>query len=100
MSAELTIRVIRHIAAFRRYKSGRLLDTLYGKKALPLRTQIAAMILDRKVTGSDPAAQWNRLRSALLCLIGATGECTASLNADFEEKAERLLSENELVGSK
>ena len=75
-------RVLRHIAAFRNRPSQRLLDTIYGPAARPLRTQIMALILDRKVT--------------LLKLAGVENihsRCIATEDAEFEHKAEAILAE-------
>ena len=88
-------RIIRHIDAFRSRKSVKLLDTLYGPRALPLRTQVAALMLDRKVTGSDKAAQYGNLRIALLKATGITNDgqhCKAWEDAEFETKAAEILT--------
>jgi hypothetical protein len=50
------------------------------------------MILDRKVTGGDLAAQYGNLRLELLKLLGAEGQSHASKDADFERKAKALLN--------
>ena len=86
----MIVRVLKHIAAFRNRPSQRLLDTIYGPHALPLRTQCAALMLDRKVTGSSKEAQFGSLRKALLKAVGATGECIASEDADFEAQSCRV----------
>ena len=88
----LAKRVLKHIAAFRSRPSVRLLDVIYGSQAKPLRTQVAALMLDRKVTGSDKAAQYGNLRKALLAMVGATGDCIASENTNFEELAETIIA--------
>ena len=87
----MIVRVLKHIAAFRNRPSQRLLDTIYGPNALPLRTQCPALMLDRKVTGSSKEAQFGNLRKALLKAVGATGACIASEDADFERKAAELI---------
>lgn len=93
MEDVVVVRVLKHIAAFRTRKSVRLLETIYGPRALPLRTQVAALMLDRKVTGSDKAAQYGNLRRALLEMVGATGDCIAAQDADFESRAEALIAD-------
>ncbi len=85
--------VLRHIAAFRARPSARLLDVLYGPRAQALRTRIASLMLGRKVTSRDKAAQYGALRVALLAAVGATGNCTAAQDADFEERCTALLQE-------
>ncbi len=85
-------RVVKHIAAFRSRPSVRLLNVLYGPRALSLRTQVAALILDRKVTGSDPEAQYGRLRKRLLILAGVyPPSCIATEDAEFERRATEVL---------
>ncbi len=86
-------RIIKHIAAFRNHPSVKILDVLYGPRSLPLRTQVAAMMLDRKVTGSDKAAQYGNLRTALLNALEITGTCKADEDSRFEVSAEALLRE-------
>jgi hypothetical protein len=84
--------VLKHIAAFRSRPSVRLLDVLYGPKALPLRTQVAAMLLDRKVTGKDPAAQYGHLRKLLIECLGVAGNSEAGEDAEFENKAGAMIA--------
>lgn len=88
-----TIRALQHIAAHRTRPSVRLLDAIYGPQARVLRTAVASIMLDRKVTGSDKEAQFGRLRRALLAAVGASGDCTATEDADFDTKAEAMLAE-------
>lgn len=87
--------IIRHIAAYRPRPSVRFLDVLYGPRAKPLRTAVMAMILGRKVTGSDKMVQWNNFRDSLLTLVGITprlpDSCTASDDSEFEKRANELL---------
>lgn len=87
-------KIIRHIAACRPRLSVRLLDVIYGPDAKALRTTVAAMMLDRKVTGSDKVAQYGNLRAALLQMLGATGGCKAAEDAHFEERARVILGES------
>lgn len=98
MDNALVIRAIKHIDAFRRFKSSRLLDTCYGPQSKPLRGAVAAVLLDRKVTCSDKIVQWGNFRKLLLEAVGATGECIAGEDHDFEEKAAALLNRTEQVG--
>ena len=60
---------------------------------LPLRTATAALLLDRKVTGSDKAAQYGNLRKLLLERLEITGNCIAAEDAAFEEKAQAILTQ-------
>lgn len=92
MNVELMTRVVRHIAAFRSRPSVRLMEVLYGSQAKSLRTAVSAMILDRKVTGSDKAAGYNECRRLLIEGVGATGNCVAAVDADFERIAAELLT--------
>ncbi len=87
---QLMTRVVKHIAAFGR-PGQRLLDVVYGPRGKFLRTQVAAMILDRKVTGSDKAAQYGNLRSMLWQLAGVEEGCIAAKESDFEIKARTLI---------
>lgn len=89
----LTKRVLKHIAAHRSRPSVRLLDVLYGPKSLSLRTRVAALMLGRKVTGSDKIAQYNNLRSALMNMLGIPRMCAVGEDAAFESKAEELIQE-------
>jgi len=89
----LKLKVLRHISVFKSRPVMPLLDVLHGSKALSLRTQVAALMLGRKVTGSDKEAQYNNLRQALLSAVGATGDCTAAEDADFERKAAKILAD-------
>lgn len=87
-------RIIRHIAAFRGNRKGlRLLDVIYGPQALSLRTQVAALLLGRKVTGSDKMAQYGNLRKLLVDMLKATGNCIAAVDHDFQAKADAILGE-------
>jgi hypothetical protein len=85
-------RVLKHITAFKKRKAQPLLEVIYGPRALPLRTACAALLLDRKVTGSDPEAQYGRLRKRLLAAVNVAGQCTAAEDADFEAKAQVILT--------
>ena len=91
--SDLTVRVIKHIAAFRFRPSSNLLNACYGPKSVPLRTQVMALLLDRKVTGSDKCVQWNNFRDTMFKLLGAEGDCLASKEADFQAKAKAILGE-------
>lgn len=87
-------RIIHHIAVFRGSRKGlRLLEVIYGPQALPLRTQVAALILGRKVTSSDKMAQYGNLRKLLIEMLKATGNCIAAIDHDFETKAAAILGE-------
>ncbi len=85
-------RAVRHIAAFRR-PGQRLLDVCYGPQSKPLRTQVAALLLDRKVTGSDKVAQWGNFRLLMLnALAVPTGvTCIAAEDQEFQRRADELL---------
>ncbi len=87
--------VVRHVAKHRSRPSVRLLDVLYGPQAKALRTVIAAMLLGRKVTGSDKEAGYNNLRLRLMHAAGITVglSCTAVEDVEFERRAEELLAE-------
>ncbi len=86
---------VRHIAKSRSRPSIRLLDVLYGPQAKTLRTVVAAMLLGRKVTGSDKEAQYGNLRLRLLHAAGITVglSCSAVEDTEFERRAEELLAE-------
>lgn len=86
-------KIIGHIARFRNHPSQRLLDVCYGPARKPLRTQVMALLLDRKVTGSDKSVQWNNFRQTMFELLGAQGNCLASQEEDFQQKALKLLEE-------
>lgn len=88
-------RALRHITAFRSRPSVKLLDVIYGPRAKPLRTAVAALILGWRVTGSDKIAQYGNLRKMLLDLVGVDrgpDTYTAGEDRDFEEKAEAILN--------
>ncbi len=86
-------KALKHISDHRGNRHGlRLLDVIYGPQAKTLRTVLAAMLLDRKVTGSDKMAQYGNLRTLLLKLVGASGNCIAAEDSDFEQKAEAILN--------
>lgn len=88
------IRALDCIAERRGNRHGlRLLDVIYGPQALPLRTLVACILLDRKVTGRDKIAQYGNLRKLLLLSVGAVGNCIAAEDSDFESKAEQVISE-------
>ena len=87
------IRVLNLISLSRSRPSIRLLDVLYGPISQPLRADVAGMLLGRKVTKSSKEAQYGNLRKALLSAVGASGNCIASEDADFEDKAKALLNQ-------
>lgn len=89
--------VVHHIAKFRSRQSVRILDVIYGPRAKALRTQVAAMMLDRKVTGSDKEAQYGNLRKALLGAAGVIGNCIALEDAAFEEAVESMLRHEDSI---
>lgn len=86
----LVLRALKHIVTFG--PGRRLLDVCYGPKALPLRTQVLAILLDRKINGSSKEVQWGNFRKLLLSTLSIEGTCIADEDAKFEEKAKRLLS--------
>lgn len=81
-SNQQIVRILKHIVVFGK-PNERLQDILFGK--LALRTQVAAMILDRKVTGDDPAADYSNLCNKLCEIVGADD------NDDFELIAAEIL---------
>lgn len=91
MKHELIKRILHHIAAFKYHPSQRFLDACYGPLAKPLRAQVMAMLLDRKVTGSDKAVQWGNFRETMWKMIGAEGDCIASREHGFEDRATKIL---------
>jgi hypothetical protein len=88
----LAERVVRHIAERSNQPGLRLLEVVYGPKALTLRAEVASLILGRRISASDKEAQYGHLRLALLKLLGATGKSIADTDKAFESKAGILLT--------
>lgn len=68
----------------------RILDAAYGPQAKLMRKNA----LDRLIPGRMPnnkQLQWGNFRLIMLQAVGATGDCKASQDADFEAKANLLL---------
>lgn len=69
----------------------RYLDAIYGPYAVDLRRLIVAHICRRTTLASlvlppksDKGCQYGNLRTALLEAVGATGNCIAACDADFQ----------------
>ena len=84
---------IRCISAARSRPSQRLLDTIYGSQAVPLRAKVASLLAGRQVRPSAKEAQYGNLRTALLLAVGASGDCIANRDADFEAIAKGILGD-------
>ncbi len=86
------LRAVWFIAASRARKSVRLLDAIYGPAAQGLRAEVASVLRGTTVAKSAPAAQYGKLRTALLDALEIKRDCTATEDANFESVAEGLLS--------
>jgi hypothetical protein len=85
-----------HRVAFKALKarcvgSRRYLDMLYGPDAKELRSDIASHLHGAvRIPKSDKRCQYGNLRRALVEAIGATGECIAAVDSDFQNRVEAL----------
>ena len=79
------------IVESRNRPSQKLLDVIYGPSAAELRATLAGILGGRVIRKSAKEAQYGRLRTALVNAVGANGNCIASVDSDFEEKAKRLI---------
>lgn len=87
----MSIQALRLVASARSHPSQRLLDAIYGPSARDLRAKIATVLHGNPVSKSHKLAQYGSVRAALIGYVGATGNCIAAVDADFEAKASTLL---------
>ena len=72
----------------------RLLDVCYGPLVRKLRAQVVEAVCGHPVPASGKDAQWGNFRKLLLERTGATGNCIANEDANFEEVARAILADN------
>jgi hypothetical protein len=63
----------------------RYMDAIYGPRAAILRQQIASAVHGVSLAKSDKRCQYGSLRSALIELVGATGNCIAAVDSNFQK---------------
>lgn len=68
----------------------RFLDTIYGPQAKPLRQAVLSCLVGHSVNATDKRCGYGALRQLLVDAIGATGNCVAAVDADFERRMQVL----------
>lgn len=72
----------------------RYMDVIYGPRAATIRQQIASEIHGEPLTKSDKRCQYGNLRAALVELVGASGDCIAAVDSNFQQLVDSSNTEN------